>query len=378
MHLQITESYFETITGKLIREIESEQIKTGTKEVSAGLFPSYRENKMLFYHRTDENIFFTTIICFVLKSLKEKLPSIHWDKIDSILSNAQAALGLFRNKDDRPTYNFYRTRPSNHFPNGYFLNRFDFFRLPDDADDTVMVNLVFGSSDGEKQRISELLSKHSNGETKWNQSFFHETRSLKAYSTWFGKNMRVEFDVCVISNVLLWKSHSGLRWNENDLDSIRLLQQIIEKKYWITDPFTCAPNYPRPELILYHLARLIQEVKPPQLLRFTDELLTPAIQLLSSELHPMNQLLIQTSLLKLGYRSKTPNWISAEKCISVRTEGFSFFIAGMLTAFDLNFISKAARNSLVHIHWVCPAFHTALKLEFLVLDFQERQEIQHS
>ncbi|MCA0447110.1 MAG: hypothetical protein LCH54_12870 [Bacteroidetes bacterium] len=374
----MTESYFETITGNLIREIESEQIKSGTKEVSAGLFPSYRENKMLFYHRTDENIFFTTIICFVLKSLKDRLPSIHWDKIDSIMSNAQAALGLFRNKDDRPTYNFYRTRPSNHFPNGYFLNRFDFFRLPDDADDTVMVNLVFGSSTEEKQRISELLSKHSNGETKWNQSFFHEIRSLKAYSTWFGKNMRVEFDVCVISNVLLWKYHSGLKWNENDHDSIRLLQQVIEKKYWITDPFTCAPNYPRPELILYHLARLVHEVKPPQLPYLADELLSAAIQLLKSDLHPMNQLLIQTSLMKLGYRSQTQNWIPAENFLSLNTAGFSFFIAGMLTAFDLNFISRVARNSLVHIHWVCPAFHNALILENLVLDFQLNKETRNS
>lgn len=372
--MSLTQSDFEILTGNLIQSIESEQIKSGTNEVSAGLFPSYRENKILFYQRTDENIFFTTIICFVLKSLKDKIPLNDRKTIESILFNAQSAIGLFKNKDDRPTYNFYRTRPSNHFPNGYFLSKFDFFRLPDDADDTVMVNLVFGSSNEDKQQISDLLSRHSNGVKKWNQSFFPEVRSLKAYSTWFGKKMRVEFDACVLSNVLLWKHHSGLQWNENDEDSIRLLQQIIEKKYWITDPFTCAPNYPRPELILYHLARLFDEVKPSQLLSLTDGLISEAIKLINSDLHPMNQLLVQTSLLKLGCRTKTSNWIPVEKFISIDTSGFSFFIAGMLTAFDLNFISKAARNSLVHIQWVCPAFHLALILEHLVLEFQREKE----
>lgn len=366
----MTESEFEIRTRNLICSIASEQTQSATSELSAGLFPSYRVNRGLLYRRMDENFFFTAIICYVLQTYRGKLPVPNQKIIDSILNSARPARRLFRNKDGKATYNFYRTQPTNHFPNGYFLSRFDYFRLADDADDTAMINLVFGATQEEKLQISNLLSKHSNGSTKWNKSYFPELRSLKAYSTWFGIKMRVEFDASVISNVLLWKYHSGLEWNENDTASFNLLKVVIEKKYWISDPFLCSPNYPRAELILYHFARLISEVRPQLLSPFTDNLISSALELIKTRLDPMNQLLIQTSLLKLGFRSKTSNWIPAEKSLSLNSSGFSFFIAPMLLAYDWKLINPITRNSLVQIKWVCPAFNTALLLEHLILETQ--------
>src|SRR5436190_1111061 len=91
----------------------------------SGLFPSVRRNATLRYQRADTNIFFTASTVFVLQNLRPQVADDTKAMIDRIQERAENAYELFRNKDGLTTYNFWPTRPSKHFPNGYLFHRFE-------------------------------------------------------------------------------------------------------------------------------------------------------------------------------------------------------------------------------------------------------------
>ena len=48
---------------------------------------------------------------------------------------------------------------------------------------------------------------------------------------------------------------------ECDKASISMIRSVIENSEYLEHPFVLAPNYPVPSVIIYHLARLLREVK---------------------------------------------------------------------------------------------------------------------
>ncbi len=350
--------------GGILEKIASLQ-SGGEKYFPPGLFPAYRTNSMLGYRRPDTNLFFSVISVFTLQTISRhfKDPKLV-DLVGRIKGKVTANFPDFRNKDGLKTYNFWRTRPADHFPNGFLLRHFDHFRIPDDADDTAMVYLAGSPSREELLWLKDKLASHANGMKRRVRNTYPEYSELSAYSTWFGKNMYIEFDACVLSNVLYCLYHYKLPFNQHDQDSLMYIRSVIESGRYKSEPFRCAHQYPRTPLIIYHVARLIAAYNPLMLKKIKPELIEACLMLLEKEIHPMDRILLSTSLLRFGIK---PAAIDIGKYTTRDFKNFWFFIAGMLTGVERRWLYKAARSRFFHMHWECEAHCWTLLAEYAVL-----------
>lgn len=342
----------------IIRHIAQLQDKTG-------LFPSVRSNSMIRYRRADTNVFFTAITVFTLKNLRPNVSPESQVLIDTIQERAVKAYPLFRNKDGLNTYNFWPTRPSRHFPNGHIFHRFEHFRIPDDIDDTAMIYLTTEPSRADQLWLKDKLAQHANGSQPQRiRNTFEEYRQLRAYSTWFGKNMGVDFDACALSNMLYGIFQFDLPRNQHDADSLTYMRAIVESGQYVTEPFQCAPHYARTSLIIYHLARLMAAFDIPELEPVRPKLITDTYQELNQTTNRIERMMLTTSLIRLG--ESVPTFTDTERLEQdIRT--FNFFIAGLLTAYEQPLLRRFADRPIVQMRWQCEAHSWALVAEHVSL-----------
>ncbi|GAB2604034.1 hypothetical protein [Spirosoma areae] len=329
-----------------------------------GLFPSVRRNDAIGYKRLDTNVFFTAITVFTLQNLRAHVPPETQTLIDRIAQQATAAYPIFRNKDGLNTYNFWPTRPSRHFPNGHLFHRFEHFRLPDDIDDTAMVYLTTTQSDADGLWFKDKLSQHANGSGHHQiQNTFTDYRHLRAYSTWFGKNMGVDFDACALTNLLYCLYRYNVPQNQHDTDSLTYLRSVVESGRYVSEPFRCAPHYARTSLIIYHLARLMAAFDIPELEPIRPRLISDGHRELTKARNRVEQLMLATALLRLGERvpKLTTNGIKQD------AKTFHFFIAGLLTAYEQPWLRHFADRPIVQMRWQCEAHSWALVAEYVSL-----------
>ncbi|GAB4040613.1 hypothetical protein [Spirosoma jeollabukense] len=335
----------------------------GLQEKS-GLFPSVRSNATLGYRRADTNIFFTASTVFVLQKLRPYVADDIKGLIDRIGERAATAYGLFRNKDGLNTYNFWPTRPSRHFPNGYLFHRFEHFRIPDDIDDTAMVYLTTNSARTDQLWLKDKLSQHANlSQGRQIQNTYRDYRDLRAYSTWFGKNMGIDFDACALSNMLYCIYQFDLPRNQHDTDSLTYLRSIVESGRYVSEPFRCAPHYARTSLIIYHMARLMAAFNIPELEPIRPRLIADGQQKLAQATNRVEQILLSTALLRLGTQVPSIDIAGIEQDFTT----FNFFIAGLLTAYEQPLLRRFADRSIVQMRWQCEAHCWALVAEYVVL-----------
>jgi hypothetical protein len=334
-----------------------------------GLFESYRGNSFLGYHRADTNVFFTAITIFTLNTLKGKLSDSTQLLIDRITQKAVATYPLFKNKDGLDTYNFFQTKPSQHFPHGKILHKLTYFKIPDDIDDTALVFLTKKHTELQANWLKNKLIVHSNGQQKTIENTFVPYRKLKAYSTWFGKNMYIEFDACALSNMIYCLLSYQLPLDEYSHDSISYIQQTILSNQYLTQPFRVAHQYARTPLIMYHVARLMGSFNIPALEICREKLIGDMLYYLKEEALPlMDKILIEISLLRLNVFVEK----SDIRDFSTKTfAGFHFFIAGFLTAYENPLLYKMASSKLFHIHWTCEAHCWALLAEWMTISSEK-------
>jgi hypothetical protein len=330
-----------------------------------GLLPAYRTNPILRYSRPDTNVFFSAISAFtLLYTVRPAQSEEIQQKIDHILTKIRETYPEFQNKDGLRTYNFFKTRPSRHFPNGYLLNRLEHFRIPDDIDDTAMIYLTSQPTSEELSWLKDKLTHHANGTKQWIRNTYPEYKNLKAYSTWFGKNMYIEFDCCVLSNMLCCIYHYDLPLNQHDTDSLQYIKSVIETDRYIIEPFRCAHQYPRTYLIAYHVARLIGLFNPESLRSVKDKLIRDCYYLLAKAEHVMERIVLSIALLRMG---EQPAKIDTRNISKSDFEGFYFFIAGLLTAYENPILYQIASSKLFHMYWICEAHSWVLLAEYEVL-----------
>ena len=180
---------------RLIERIALCQLQ-GDKFFPEGIFPSYRQNKYLFYKRPDTNIFYTATIVFILHQVRHKVSEKSQAIIDKIAEKAIKNYPNFQNKDGLKTYNFWQTKPSNHFPNGLIFRHLDHFRIPDDIDDTALIYLTLPHTKEDVVWLKEKLKLHTLPPTPKGEFYLSSPSGAggAVYSTWFGKNMPLEFD----------------------------------------------------------------------------------------------------------------------------------------------------------------------------------------
>ncbi len=335
---------------------------------SDGLFSSFRENKLIGYCRPDNTLFFSAIISFTLQEIAAGSSKPTQDKVRSIINNVAQNFSGFQNKDGLPTYNFWKTKPSQHFPNGYLFKRSLHYKIPDDIDDTAFVYLLANPNDSKNKWLKAKLVQHANGTTQWIKNTFHDCRELKAYSTWFGDKMYIEFDACALSNILYWVYSSKLPLNQNDTDSLIYIKTIIETDRYLNQPFYCAHHYTKTPLIIYHVSRLIGAFDPEILRPIKQKLIRDTQDLLENSAVSMDKVLLAISLLRLGER---PQYIAVEDFGRNEFDQFYFFIAGLLTAYEHKLIYKMAQNPIFHMNWKCEAHCWLLLAEYHFLYHQK-------
>ena len=330
----------------------------------AGLFPSIRRNDRIGYQRADTNVFFTACTVFTLQHLRHAVSTETQTLIDQLTERAVAAYPAFRNKDGLATYNFWPTKPSRHFPNGYVFRHFEHFRIPDDIDDTAMVYLTTKPTLAEQYWLKNKLSQHANGSGRYTiRNTYSDYQSLRAYSTWFGKNMGIDFDACALSNVLYCIYQYDLPRNQHDIDSLTYLRSVVESGRYRSEPFRCAPHYARTSLIGYHMARLIAAFDIPELASLRPRLIDDAYRAMENTHNRVEKILLATTLLRLG---ESPPAIPTDG-IATDIATFHFFIAGLLTAYEQPLLRRFADRPLMQMRWQCEAHSWALVAEYLVL-----------
>lgn len=307
-------------------------------------------------------MFLTACTVFTLQGIREWVSPESRVLIDQIAERAAEAFPLFQNKDGLATYNFWPTRPSRHFPNGHLLHRFDHFRIPDDIDDTAMVFLTQPPPPETLLWLKTKLAQHANGTQQTIRNTFPNYRNLRAYSTWFGKNMPIDFDACALSNMLYLIFQHNLPRNQHDTDSLTLLADIVRSGRYVSAPFRCAPHYARTPLIVYHIVRLLAQFQPPELVAVQAQLIADAHAQLDLATHPMDRVILSTTLLRLGETPPKLDLTGIEKTFPT----FHFFIAGMLTAYENPLVNRLATSPFVQMRWTCEAHCWALVAEYSI------------
>lgn len=347
-----------TSSIQLLQRISELQSK-GDKYYAPGLFPSQRFHLYFPVEREDNNIFFTASIVFILQNLRSKLSEEEQNLVQEICNRATANYPDYKNKDNLDTYNFWRTDGSAHFPNGKVLSRINKVRIPDDADDTSLIYLTSNPSREKILWLKDKLAQHANLSKKQITNTFSEYQNLKAYSTFFGKNMFIEFDVCVLCNILYFVFQNKLELNQHDYDSIFFIRSVIEKKQYLEKPFYASHSYPSAPVILYHVARLLEKYEVPGLTDIKPKVIADLNSFIENESDEMNRVILATSLKRLGQTQSSPDYAKG----NIR---WSFFHAGLLTAFENTVTYSLAGNSLFHLKYKCEAHRLALILENLV------------
>lgn len=334
-------------------------------QADTGLFPSVRSNPTLLYRRVDTNVFFTASTVFTLQQLRPAVPPDAQRVIDRIRDRAVLAYPSFRNKDGLSTYNFWPTRPSQHFSNGYVFRHFNHFRIPDDIDDTAMVYLTTQPTTDELHWLKAKLGQHANGTQHQIRNTYPDYRALRAYSTWFGKTMPIDFDACALSNILYCLYQHDLPRNRHDADTLTYLRAVVESGRYVAEPFRCAPHYARTSLIIYHLARLVAAFNIPELEPIRPRLIADARTEFGRVTNRVEQLVLATSMLRLGCPDKMP--VVDIRHIERDFNTFHFFIAGLLTAYEQPGLRRFAAKPITQMRWQCAAHCWALVAENQVL-----------
>lgn len=357
-----------TIMTKLLLRISELQTKNSAV-FPKGSIPSYRLyglNKTLY--KADVNPFYTALTTFTLEDIKPEL-SVSQQKIaNEIISNSLPVYSKFRNKKGRDTYNFWPTDTPQFFPNGGVLNLLKKSKaLPDDMDDTVIILLAQKSKDSINQLVHDLMQGFINTEQKKVIGAFKEFENVGAYSTWFGIKMHIDFDVCVLSNILYFVQYNHLKWTAADSASLKIIENIISTHKLENYAKIIAPHYATTAVILYHISRLMALKPIPSLEKYKSELISLTERELISSKNFMEKVVLSTALLRWGVMPPPIQYTLKDQSIVdlVSLEEFYFFKAGITTIFPIQLKKALGEFKPGSFYYFSPAYNNLLLLENL-------------
>jgi hypothetical protein len=356
------------VSYKLLQRIEQLQIKQ-SGVFPKGLFPSYRIYA-LNQHRqkADINIFFTGLIAFTLRDLMPHLTTYQQKIAQKIIDHSITVSDQFKNRKGRNTYNFWPTNNPQIFPNSGWMNLFNKSQaLPDDLDDTAIMLLALAVDQSKVAEVHQIMQSYINGGFNTINNTFPEYRNIPAYSTWFGKKMPVDFDVCVLANVLHMVQSYDLVWTKADSSSLDLITSVVKDKKHLTHTSYVSPHYSNPAIILYHMGRLMRTKKIEALEILKPQMIQEAKALLLQTDSFLEQVILSTTLLKWGVQPPvvTPKNISSLRELT-EDESFSFFIANMASMLPNQLKLLAGKAQVGKFYYYCPAYNNLLVLEHVI------------
>lgn len=357
-----------TLTHFLLKRLALLQMKSD-QVFSKGSFPSYRAYSLnSSIEKADQNAFYTGLISFTLRNLQKDFNEEDRLIATSIIENTIPFFNLFKNQKGRNTYNFWRTNPSQIFPNGGWLNLFDHSKsIPDDLDDTVILLMAMDASDSVAAEVHQLMQGYTNGSVKEIKNTFESYKNITAYSTWFGKKMPVDFDVSVLLNVLYFVQQYQLKWTKADSASLELISKVIEDKKYLDAAPSVSPHYNRSPIILYHLSRLMSICPIPILEIHKKELVENAEKLLKESTSFIDQTLLSTALMRWGIAPPIIHINTGQSIFEMIDDpNFVFFIANMSSILPNPMKDIAGSIGIGKFNYHCEAYNTCLLLENIV------------
>ena len=353
--------------SQLLERIDQLQAKESSV-FPKGSFPSYRMYALnKDREKADINPFFTGLITMTLQEISRNLTKAQQLHAQQIINNTIPVYTKFQNQKGRPTYNFWPTDTPRIFPNAGWLNVFDKSQaLPDDLDDTVIILLAMNAPDSTARKVHSLMQQFTNNGEKQVRNTFKDYRNIGAYSTWFGKKMPVDFDVCVLANILYFVQRYNLEWTSADSASLQLIEKVLAEKKHITDAPYVSPHYSKLPNILYHLSRLMS-VKPiPSLEKLKPQLIEDAKQAFTKTDNFMEEVILSTSLLRWGAEPPVMKVHEANSLSELIEEGnFSFFIANMASMLPDPLKQWMGGAGVGKFTYDCSAYNNLLFLEYL-------------
>lgn len=352
------------VVHRLLAKLEQMQVSEDSFYYR-GSFPTYRRYGAAERLKEDNSVFFTGLVAFTLKELEPYLDQTARVICDSIITRAQESYPHFRNTEGRPTFNFWRTEPPLVFPNSWFLNHFnESNQLPDDLDDTAMLWLTMDPSDSVVRLVKELMGEHANGSLHEIKNTYRDYRGLPAYSTWFGQKMPIDFDFCVLCNVLYFVHAFHLPLNEHDSASVELLRRMIVNDDYISHPAYISPHYGRTPLLLYHIARLLGRFTIPALDTLKPRLLDEARLAFHQSDNWLDSVLLSTAIGRLGGGFPA---VAAPDSSRWYNDNATFFVASFSAMLPGFWKKLLLNNQLIKYYYFCPAYRYTLYLENYIL-----------
>lgn len=325
------------------------------------LFLSERFHAFPGISRNDDTIFFPLLSTYTLLQLKNDLPEKFHVITDQLISFCIDLLEDYKNRNERDTYNFWKKEKNAHFPNGYIFHHLKKYAICDDADVTAFAYLVRKEFDYDQAK-KILITHHTPALDKdCYPKLFSE---LAVYSTWYGEKMRRQVDVSVLSNILLWALRKEGELNELDHNAIEYIERAVIDFTYIKSLYRAAHTYFIPEIIHYHLSRLVS-VHRNFFTPSTINLLAEQGKILFDKSNSSwKKLILSTSLMRL---KKIKTGEISFKQYNWDYKNFEWFSAAFLSHHDNSFLQLLNQSRWLEFRFKNKAYYLILYLENLVL-----------
>ncbi len=348
----------------ILKLISNLQINNPT-EVLDGSFPSYRKYYFSSKLKQEDNVFFTSLVLFNIGQFSSQMHPDELSIIERSKSNALIYINRFKNQNNHLTYNFWPRNPPQIFPNGGWLNLLNKkAALADDIDDGAITVLALGANDSISKAMQSTFGAYRVGLVKPNRSFYKEYKDRPVYSTWLGTKMPKDVDLSVLTNVLLMHTKAKIPFNATDTASLDLIVDLVKANKHLTDPTYVSQHYANSATILYHVARLAYYSDYPALLALKPVLLEQALALSKQARFPLEQLLLNTSILRLGGKIEFPIDVNEA---SLKVNNYPYFIANIASVLNNPFKRIVNRSNVVRFDYYSYAFNLSLMYENLML-----------
>lgn len=354
------------LINQLIKEIEQEQI-TSKGDFLNGMFYSYRKFAGYPQRTTDdENIFFTAVLSFALQNMMPWLNTNNREICKSIITKAARTYPYFQNRNNKPIYYFWQ--------NGYPIMPHSWWAsrsgkklaVSEDIDDTVMILMTSQTQDTTLKRLKLIMDSASNGWRRRIKTTYKKYRDIPAHTTYMGTHMLMDFDFAVHCNLVYFLLEKKLPLNRQDSATIFLLQQMVKNREYIKDPVYISPYYVHTPILLYHLARLMGRFNIPELEPYKQQVIADIRASLETSQNIMEDIILSTSLLRLGADAATLPIESFEQFKTSNQNQFVFYQARAAILFP-NPVKRLFLNfSMFNYHYFCPAYNKTLLLEYVV------------
>ena len=360
---------YDNLIDSLIIEIRNEQI-IQKKDFYPGMFYSYRGIAAPPHnYQPDNNVFFSAIGAFTLKNLRTRISEKNKIIIDSIVRKLVSTYPNFKHKQGFPYYNFWPTGAPI-MPNSLFFEYLTpIFLQGEDADDSAMVLMSSDANDSISAILKNRMNEISNlSMPRRNiKSTFKRFRQYPAFSTYLGSKMPVDFDFAVQCNLLYFTYDRKLPFSKADIGTLALISKMVEERLYMSRPTYISPYYVKSSILLYHLTRLMAAFNPSSLEAFKPQLINDLKLLQREKNNTMEQILINTSLLRLGVETPLPQINSIAAFENSNQKKFVFFQAR--PAFWYRSPLKQIFLHLPYLNYFfySPTYNKVLLLENLVL-----------